>query len=140
MTRTRWGLVASSSFRLKLPLASVCVRPDSSIPWARLRSTTSSPAAGFLVVPLVTVPVRVWADAETRRSVHSRSEIPHFSQSAREMGHPVFVSRTIRQVAGGESFQLWLLFGRVVTKWLRRLPIAQSQPEPQRLPLREKSS
>src|ERR1700674_2178723 len=141
MTRTRCGLVALSSFRLKLPLASVWVRPDSSIPWPRLRSTTSSPAAGLLVVPFLTVPVRVWAEAETetRRSVGSNTrKRPHFSQRTRKMGHPVWDAGP--HVVRGDGFKLWLLFGCGVTKWLPLLPVAQSQPALRRLPLPEKSS
>src|SRR5271170_1710310 len=108
MIRTRWGLVALSSFTLKLPLASVLVRPDSSIPWPRLRRTTSSPAAGLFAVPFVTVPVRVWAAADATRSVHNRRENPHFNQNTREMGHPVSCPRVLRD---GGSLKLWLLFG-----------------------------
>src|ERR1700685_316967 len=137
MTRTRWGLLASSSLTLKLPLASVWVRPDSSIPWPRLRSTTSSPAAGFLMVPFVTLPVRVWAEAEAIRSVQSSSvfsrtlESPHFSQSTREMGHPVSCL---------PSLKLWLLCGGGVTHRLRLPPVEQFQPTPRLLLLRERSS
>src|SRR5579863_10459811 len=141
MTRTRWGLAASSSFKLKAPLASVWVRPDSSIPCDRLRSTTSSPAAGLLVVPFVTLPIIVWADAEVRSRVHSKTrKIPHFSQSSREMGHPVSRSPVLRQIADRGIFKLWLLFGRAVTDWPPLLPGAQSQPELRLLPLRETTS
>src|ERR1700676_1379902 len=120
MTRTRWGLVALSSLTLKFPLASVWVRPDSSIPWARLSSTTSSPAAGLLVVPFLTAPVRVWAETDTTRTAHSNTrESPPFWQSTREMGHPVSCSRVLRRVVGGDNFKLWLLFGLGVTTSLQ---------------------
>src|SRR5580692_7647154 len=136
MMRTRWGLAASSSFTLKLPLASVWVRPDSCIPWPKLRSTTSSPAAGFFVVPFVTAPVKVCAEAEAIRNVPSRIcsktlDGPDFSQSARETRHPVSCL---------PSLKLGLLFGDGVTQWPRLLRGARSRPEPRLLLLRERSS
>jgi len=41
--------------KLNFPLASTLVLPAISMPLARLMRMTSSPAAGLLVVPLVTV-------------------------------------------------------------------------------------
>src|SRR5580692_6734427 len=67
MARTRCGDWVSSSLKLKWPWASVLVRPASSIPWPSLSRTTSSPAAGLLVVEFLTVPVRVWAEARVVR-------------------------------------------------------------------------
>src|SRR5580700_4112332 len=67
MARTRCGDWASSSLKLKWPCASAFVRPASSMPWASLRRTTSSPAAGLLVVEFLTVPVRVWEEASEAR-------------------------------------------------------------------------
>src|SRR5580692_7386566 len=137
MTRIRWGLAASSSFTLKLPLASVRVRPDSCIHWPKLRSTTSSPAAGFFVVPFVTVPVRVCAEAEAIRNVPSSSVFSrtldglHFPQTAREMRHPASCL---------QSLKLWLLFEDGVTHWLQPLRGERSRTEPRRLLLRERFS
>src|SRR5271169_3926773 len=54
--------------KLYFPLLSALVLLATSMPLARLMRMTSSPAAGLLVVPLVTVPVRVWAAAEARVS------------------------------------------------------------------------
>src|ERR1700733_9112984 len=113
MTRTRCGLFALSSLTLKLPLASVWLRPDSSMPCARLRRTTSSPAAGLFVVPFFTVPVRVCADAETTRSIDSNKVASsHFSQRKREVGHPVSCLNAFLD----ENFKLWLLFDRAVAR------------------------
>src|SRR5579862_5745583 len=64
MARTRWGDWLLSSLKENWPLASVLVRPDSSMPWPSERRTTSSPASGLPVVLLVTMPVRVWAEAK----------------------------------------------------------------------------
>src|SRR5260370_15001487 len=68
MARTRWGDCASSSLKVNWPLASVLVRPVSSMPWPSFRRTTSSPVAGLPVVAFLTVPVRVWAAARVERS------------------------------------------------------------------------
>src|ERR1700693_2751028 len=67
MARTRCGALSSSSLKLNWPLASVLVRPDSSMPWPNLRRMTSSPAAGLAVVEFLMVPVRVWAEARVVR-------------------------------------------------------------------------
>jgi hypothetical protein len=56
------------TLKLNFPLLSALVLPPTSMPLARLMRMTSSPAAGLLVVPLVTVPVRVWAAAVARAS------------------------------------------------------------------------
>src|ERR1039457_2352380 len=58
------------SFRVKLnlPAESVLVLAATSMPFARLMRMISSPAAGLLVVPLVTVPERDWAAAWARVS------------------------------------------------------------------------
>src|SRR5271165_1995236 len=57
------------TLKLNFPLLSVLALPATSMPLARLMIMTSSPTAGLPVVPLVTVPVRVWAAAEARASV-----------------------------------------------------------------------
>jgi hypothetical protein len=45
----------------------------------RLMRMTSSPAAGLLVVPLVTVPERVWAEAETAYSAMIPASVKNFA-------------------------------------------------------------
>src|SRR6266700_464807 len=63
IARTRCGEFASSKVKVNFPWASVFVWPASSMPAASLMRMTSSPAEGLLVVPLVTVPLRVAAEA-----------------------------------------------------------------------------
>src|SRR5450631_1071173 len=55
-TRIRCG-PGSGTLKVKLPLASVLVRPASVMPCVRFSRTTSSPTEGLLTVLLVTVPV-----------------------------------------------------------------------------------
>src|SRR6185437_1202648 len=57
MARTRCMPLSSSKLKLNFPCASVLVWPASSIPAASLIKTTSSPADGLPVVPLVMVPL-----------------------------------------------------------------------------------
>src|SRR5271154_6359571 len=57
----------------KRPFLSVLARVDSCMPWARRMRTTSSPAAGLLVVLLMTVPVMEAASAEPVRAAKARS-------------------------------------------------------------------
>src|SRR5579864_3322637 len=65
MARMRCGPPGPSlSVKLNLPAASALVLSATSMPLERLIRMTWSPAAGLLVVPLVTVPERVWAEAE----------------------------------------------------------------------------
>src|SRR5258708_40018334 len=59
------------------PLAFALVRACSSIPLVRLRSMTSSPAAGLFCVPLVTVPVKTWPVAD-RAQVIRRRKVRYF--------------------------------------------------------------
>src|ERR1035438_8726409 len=61
------------TLKLNLPALSALVVPPTSMPLARLMRSTSSPAAGLLVVPLVTVPVRVWAAARVSERTANRS-------------------------------------------------------------------
>src|SRR5579864_8588219 len=68
MARTRCGALSSSKVKVNFPWASVLAWPTSSMPAPSLIRITSSPAEGLLVVPLVTVPVRVAADATVDRS------------------------------------------------------------------------
>src|ERR1700723_1085842 len=56
----------SLSLKLNLPVESTLVVAAISMPLVRLIRMTSSPAAGLLVVTLVTVPERVWAWAGAR--------------------------------------------------------------------------
>src|SRR5581483_686459 len=58
VTRTRCWPPSSGIGSVKLPLASVLVRPASCMPCESFRMTTSSPAEGLLDVLLVTLPVR----------------------------------------------------------------------------------
>src|ERR1700675_4338367 len=64
----RCGPAPPVSLKLNFPLLSALVLAAISIPVVRLMRMTSSPEAGLLVVPLVTVPERVWAAAEARVS------------------------------------------------------------------------
>ena len=63
-----WAAAGPLSLKLNFPLLSALVVAAISMLVVRLMRMTSSPAAGLLVVPLVTVPVRVWAEAEARAS------------------------------------------------------------------------
>src|SRR5260221_7291143 len=56
------------SLKLNFPLLSALVLAAISMAVVRLMRITSSPEAGLLVVPLGTVPERVWAAAEARAS------------------------------------------------------------------------
>src|SRR5882762_6836468 len=67
----RCGPAAPVSLKLNFPLLSALVLAAISIVLVRLMRMTSSPAAGLLVVPLVTVPERVWAAAEARASART---------------------------------------------------------------------
>ncbi len=65
MTRTKCEVRAFATGRLKWPERLVVVRALSVIPSCKnVRSTTSSPAAGFFVVPSMTVPLRSAAHAK----------------------------------------------------------------------------
>src|ERR1700687_2256942 len=66
------------SLKLYFPLLSALVLAATSMPLARLMRITSSPAAGLLVVPLVTVPVRVWA-ADVRATEKTISRMTDFA-------------------------------------------------------------
>src|SRR5260370_20519309 len=67
--RGGWG--AAVSLKLNFPLLSALVLAAISMVVVRLMRITSSPAAGLLVVPFVTVPERVWAAAEARASART---------------------------------------------------------------------
>src|SRR5260370_11633898 len=64
----RCGPAPPVSLKLNFPLLSALVLAAMSMVVVRLMRMTSSPAAGLWVVPLVTVPERVWASAEARAS------------------------------------------------------------------------
>src|ERR1700675_4536144 len=64
----RCGPAPAVSLKLNFPLLSALVLAAISIVVVRLMRMTSSPTAGLLVVPLVTVPDKVWATAEARAS------------------------------------------------------------------------
>src|SRR5580658_1398487 len=68
MARMRCGPEAPVSWKLNFPALSALVVAATFMPLEKSMRRTSSPAAGWLVVPLVTVPVRVWAAAEARAS------------------------------------------------------------------------
>src|ERR1700683_1848428 len=72
MARMRWGAGAPVSWKLNLPALSALVVAATFMPLVKSMSRTWAPAAGWLVVPLVTVPVRVWA-AELRVSARMKS-------------------------------------------------------------------
>src|SRR5215510_3912520 len=76
----RCGSADWPSLKLKLPLASVLVRPTSSMPCPNLINTTSSPAAGLFVVPLFTVPVRFCAET-TALKMSTRTSTEIFEES-----------------------------------------------------------
>src|SRR5205823_13236378 len=65
IARTRCGEFASSKVKVNFPWASDFVWPASSMPAASLMRMTSTPAEGLLVVPLVTVPVRLRSEEHT---------------------------------------------------------------------------
>src|SRR5438445_12161492 len=67
----RCGPAPPVSLKVNFPLLSAFVLAAISIVVVRLMRMTSSPAAGLLVVPLVTVPERVWAAAEARVSART---------------------------------------------------------------------
>src|ERR1700724_1512126 len=67
----RCGPAPPVSLKLNFPLLSALVLAAISMVVVRLMRITSSPAAGLLVVPLVTVPERVWAAAEARASART---------------------------------------------------------------------
>src|SRR5579862_6087334 len=69
----RCGPPESVSLKLNLPEESAFVLAATSMPLERLMRMTSSPAAGLLVVPLVTVPERVWAEAEARETTTNKT-------------------------------------------------------------------
>src|SRR5690242_2953447 len=97
MARTRYGELVSSTLKLNLPAESVFAWPTSSMPDASLMSTTSSPDDGLPVVPFVTVPVKVAAEAKlvnvlasktTRRAVRTLRDLifNRLSLSINEIG------------------------------------------------------
>src|ERR1700722_11128323 len=116
MARTRCGDCASSSLKLKLPLASALVRPDSCMPWVRLRRMTSSPAAGLLVVEFVRVPVRVWAAAREGRKIVKAMAPSHCLRLS-------FLSRPIYRPANNRSFDCVEISLREVSTSLRMTAI-----------------
>src|ERR1700686_4658019 len=63
------------SLKLNFPLLSALVLAAISMEVVRLMRMTSSPAAGLPVVPLVTVPERVWAAAVARESERMAASI-----------------------------------------------------------------
>src|SRR6202167_5785710 len=79
MARMRCGAGAPVSGKLNFPLASALVVAATFIPLVNSMRRTSSPAAGLLVVPLVTVPERVWASAEARASEKMMSRRADFA-------------------------------------------------------------
>ena len=58
----RCGPGAPVSWKLNFPAPSALVVAATFMPLEKSMSRTSSPTAGLPVVPLVTVPVRVWAE------------------------------------------------------------------------------
>src|SRR5664279_1967383 len=68
----RWG-PTSPSLKLNFPALSALVLAATSMPLARLMRMTWSPAAGLPVVPLVTVPVRIWASCAKARDAARNS-------------------------------------------------------------------
>src|ERR1700722_4737615 len=129
MARTRCGDWASSSLKLKWPLASVLVRPASSMPCASLSRTTSSPAEGLPVVEFLTVPVRVCAEAKVvrRRMVASDAkDQKNLAENALRgriwglacMGPFDFAEISLREVSPSlrltcfreNAFKIWVLF------------------------------
>src|SRR5580693_2128487 len=75
----RCGPGGPVSGKLNLPALSALVVAATSMVVVRLMRMTSSPAAGLLVVPLVTVPVRVWAAAEARATDKMLSRRANFA-------------------------------------------------------------
>src|ERR1700693_3696248 len=67
----RCGPAPPASLKLNFPLLSALVLATISMVVVRLLRITSSPAAGLVVVPLVTGPERVWAAAEARASART---------------------------------------------------------------------
>src|ERR1700687_4607487 len=67
----RCGPAPPVSLKLNFPLLSALVLAAISMPVVRLMRMTSSPTAGLPVVPLVTVPERVWARAEAKVSART---------------------------------------------------------------------
>src|ERR1700747_1930887 len=115
MARTRWGESASAKVKVNLPCESVFAWLTSSMPAASLMRMTSSPADGLLVVPLVTVPLRLAANkddgiARSRNSTTARDRVltvKSFSPSRAELLLPESL-RTLIARSRPESQRLLL--------------------------------
>src|SRR6267154_2119505 len=143
MARIRCGPGGPVSLKLNFPEASALVLPATSMPLVRFIRITSSPVAGLLVVPLVTVPESVcsvvWAAAEKGR-LNSSTMMRATREFAGFKYTPIFIPNfflerlpSFARLDGRDAHRSSV---RLMTRErLRIVPTAQSPTLLRRLPL-----